>query len=260
MACDRPLEAIDRPKVRLFVDAALEAGATVGLSAERAHYLNHVMRERRGGAVALFNGRDGEWRAAIDTVERGWCSLTVSERLRPQVRDTDLWLVFAPVKRARIDFIAEKATELGVAALQPVFTRFTVVAKVNVARLAANATEAAEQCGRLTVPRVLEPQPLGQLLAEWPPERRLLWTDESGAGAPADRALCAAAPGPWAVLIGPEGGFAPEERAALAGLPPAVAVSLGPRILRADTAVVAALSLWQHYLGDWRAERSPPDG
>jgi 16S rRNA (uracil1498-N3)-methyltransferase len=252
--------ACNRPKVRLFVDEALEAGATIGLSAERAHYLNHVMRERRGGAVALFNGRDGEWRATIDAVDRGWCSLTVAERLRLQARDADLWLAFAPVKRARIDFIAEKATELGVAVLQPVFTRFTAVERVNSARLVANATEAAEQCGRLTVPRVMESRPLGRLLAEWPSERRLMWADESGAGAPAERALGGAEPGPWAVLVGPEGGFAPEERTAMARLPAAVAVSLGPRTLRADTAVVAALSLWQHYLGDWRAAGPPAPG
>ncbi len=244
--------ACPRPKVRLFVDQSLAAGATIGLSAERAHYLNHVMRSRRGGAVALFNGRDGEWRATIDAVERGWCSLSVAERLRPQGAEPDLRLAFAPVKRARIDFIAEKATELGVATLQPVFTRFTSVARVNTARLVANATEAAEQCGRLTVPRVLEPCSLERLLEGWPSERRLMWADESGTGATPERALGQAEAGPWAVLVGPEGGFAPEERAALERLPFAVAVSLGPRMLRADTAVVAALSLWQHYLGDWR--------
>ena len=241
-----------RPNVRLFVDADLVADGTVGLSSERAHYLNHVMRLRRGDEVSVFNGRDGEWLARIDAFGRGWCSLAVDEFLRPQQDPPDLWLVFAPVKRARIDFIAEKATELGVAAIQPVFTRFTVVERVNCDRLRANAREAAEQCRRLTVPRVFEPETLDRLLGGWPSERRLMFGDEAGDGIAVSEALARADGGPWAVLIGPEGGFAPEERAALKRLPFAVGVALGPRILRADTAAVAALTLWQQYLGDWR--------
>ncbi len=241
-----------RPKVRLYVEADLVARGTVGLSAERAHYLNHVMRLGRGDEIGLFNGRDGEWRAVIDAVGRGWCSLTVAAALAPQTQVPDLWLVFAPVKRARIDFIAEKATELGVSALLPVFTRYTVVERVNRERLEANAREAAEQCGRLGLPEVFEAEALSALLSRWPSERRLMVCDESGAGVAPERALAGARAGPWAVLVGPEGGFAPDERGTLARLPFAVAVDLGPRTLRADTAVVAALSLWQHYLGDWR--------
>ena len=244
--------SLGRPKVRLFVEAELAVGLTIGLIPERSHYLNHVMRLGKGDEVCLFNGRDGEWRAAIDAFGRGWCSLTVNERLRPQEGVADLWLVFAPIKRARIDFIAEKATELGVAALRPVFTRFTDVGRVNCERLRANCREAAEQCGRLTLPEVFEPEPLGDLLGRWPSERRLMFCDEKGAGVPAGAALSGAEGGPWAVLVGPEGGFAPDELVELRRLPFALGVTLGPRILRADTAAVAALSLWQHHLGDWR--------
>ncbi len=244
--------SLERPKVRLFVEADLVADRAIGLAPERAHYLNHVMRLGRGDEIRLFNGRDGEWRAAIDACGRGWCSLSVMECLRPQRDGADLWLLFAPIKRARIDFVAEKATELGVAALRPVFTRFTVVGRVNRERLEANCREAAEQCGRLTLPRVFEPEPLADVLGGWPSERRLMFCDETGAGAPVGEALSGAVGGPWAVLVGPEGGFAPDERATLRRLPFALGVTLGPRTLRADTAAVAALSLWQHHLGDWR--------
>ena len=244
--------ACPRPNVRFFVDQSLAAGATIGLSAERAHYLNHVMRSRRGEALALFNGRDGEWRARLDAVERGWCSLSIAEQLRPQSVEPDLWLAFAPVKRARIDFIAEKATELGVAALQPVFTRLTSVDRVNTAHLVANATEAAEQCGRLTVPDCAAPVALDQRLADWPPARRLMLCDVSGGGAPVAEALGKASPGPWAVIIGPEGGFAREEIEAMAAMSGTVRVSFGTRILRADTAVAAALACLQALAGDWR--------
>jgi 16S rRNA (uracil1498-N3)-methyltransferase len=240
---------------RLYVEQALSGGATVGLEAAQSHYLHNVLRLAAGDRVHLFNGRDGEWRGRIDGVGRGWCSVSVVERLRAQAEPCDLWLVFAPVKRARIDFIAAKATELGVAALVPVFTEHTDVARVNAERLRANAVEAAEQCGRLTVPAVHEAAGFVELMQGWPDERRLLVCDETGAGAPALDALTAAGGGkssPWAVLIGPEGGFSSSELDLLGEKTIVTRIGLGPRILRADTAAVAALACWQAVLGDWR--------
>jgi 16S rRNA (uracil1498-N3)-methyltransferase len=210
------------------------------------------MRLKRGDEIAVFNGRDGEWRAAIEGFGRGWCSLDLRERSRAQTAVPDLWLLFAPIKRARVDFIAEKATELGAAELMPVITRYTAIRRVNTQRLRANAIEAAEQCGRLSVPEVHEPEALEAWLARWPPERRLLFCDESGAGAEPAAALARAEPGPWAILIGPEGGFDEAERRMIRELPGACAISLGPRTLRAETAAMVALGLWQSYLGDWR--------
>ncbi len=239
------------PKIRLFVDAGLAEGAVVGLGHTQAHYLTGVMRLRAGDVVALFNGRDGEWSARIEGAGRGWCSLAVETRLRVQAAEPDLWLLFAPVKRARIDFVAQKATELGVSRLVPVQTRHTQVDRVNDERLRANAIEAAEQCGRLTVPEVAEAVKLDRLLRDWPVGRRILLCDESGTAPPAAQALGAAEPGPWAVLIGPEGGFAGDELETLRRLVSVTAISLGPRILRADTAAISALTLWQALLGDW---------
>ncbi len=247
------------PKTRLYVEEPLAEGQAVGLAAAQAHYLGTVLRLGRGDAVALFNGRDGEWRAAIDGIGRGWCSLAVAERTRAQSAAPDLWLCFAPVKRARIDFVASKATELGVARLCPVLTRHTAVERVNTERLRANAIEAAEQCGRLDVPEVAAPVALDALLADWPESRRLMVCDETGRAPAIDAALApfaGAPPGPWAVLTGPEGGFAAAELDALAKRPFVIPVGLGPRILRADTAAVAALACWQARLGDWRSR--PP--
>ncbi len=247
------------PKFRLFVEEVLAAGQAVGLAAAQAHYLGTVLRLGRGEAVAMFNGRDGEWRATIDGIGRGWCSLAVHERLRVQHSAPDLWLAFAPIKRARIDFVAAKATEMGVSALRPVITRHTAVARVNTERLRANAIEAAEQCGRLDVPDVAEPVTIDALLADWPADRHLMVCDETGRAPSVDDALApfaGAAPGPWAVLTGPEGGFAEAELDALAKTPFVIPVGLGPRILRADTASVAALACWQARLGDWRPRPS----
>ena len=171
---------------------------------------------------------------------------------RPQRRPPDLWLLFAPVKKARTDSIVEKATELGVARLQPVFTRYTSSERLRADRLRAHAVEAAEQCGETWVPELAEPAKLGALLDGWDPARRLMFCDEERSAVPAASALAAAKPGPWAVLTGPEGGFAPEEALRLRALPWVLPVTLGPRILRADTAVVAALTMWQAALGDWR--------
>ena len=239
-------------KIRLFVEADLAEGAAVALSREQAHYLFSVMRLGAGDAVRLFNGRDGEWRAEVAETGRRTGRLVAAERTRRQTAPPDLWLLFAPVKKARTDFIAEKACEMGCRRVLPVFTRHTNAERVKRDRLAAHAVEAAEQCGLLSVPEVAEPAPLERVIADWPDGRRLMFCDESGQGPPAQAALRAAGDGPWAVLIGPEGGFAPEEAERLRAHPGAVAVSLGPRVLRADTAAVAALALWQATLGDWR--------
>lgn len=241
-------------KIRLFVEQALAAGAAVGLSPERAHYLRSVLRLSTGVSLRLFNGRDGEWQARLEELGKGWASCAVERRTRRQQPEPDLWLVFAPIKRARIDFVAQKATELGVSALWPVFTRLTAVGRVNVGRLRANAIEAAEQCERLSVPEVFAPAEIGALLGRWPAERRILLCDESGTGVPIAEALRAApaGPAPWAVMIGPEGGFAADELDRLRNLPIVNAVGLGPRVLRADTAALAALACWQALAGDWR--------
>jgi len=251
-----------RIATRLHCEASLCPGQELGLDHTRAHFLRSVLRLRRGAELAVFNARDGEWRARIDGLGKGWCSLAVIERLRPPQSEPDLWLVFAPIKRARIDFLAEKATELGVAVLQPVMTSYTAVGRVNRERLAANAREAAEQCGRLSVPEVREPVEFGALLADWPSGRHILLCAESGAAEPIAEALMRlrddGAGGPWAVMLGPEGGFAESELDALRDLPFVTAVGLGPRILRADTAAVAALACWQAVLGDGR--RCPSGG
>jgi len=243
---------MDQPlKLRLFIDAPLEAGGAVALDADQAHYLCNVMRAPQGSALAVFNGRDGEWRAVLAETGKKKALLAIEAPLRPQQDEPDLWLLFAPVKRARIDFIAEKATELGVSVLQPVFTKHTVMSRVNDDRLRAIAIEAAEQCERLSIPEVRDPLSLDALLEGWPEGRRLILLDEGGGGRPVAEALADLPPGPAAVLVGPEGGFAKTELDALRSLSFAVPVGLGPRILRADTAVVAALSCFQAICGDW---------
>lgn len=248
-------------RIRLFVEADLAARGTVGLSSEQAHYLRHVMRLDSGDSVLLFNGRDGEWAGRIEGLKRGWCSVALLSRVRPQDEVLDLWLVFAPIKRARLDFLVAKATELGVSALWPVFTRHTSVARVNTERLRANAVEAAEQSERLSVPEVFEPADLSEVLARWPESRRVLLLDESGQAAPVsdalerERADDKAGAAPWAVMVGPEGGFARGELDALRRLPFVTPVSLGPRVLRSDTAALAGLACWQAMVGDWRLKR-----
>ncbi len=222
---------------------------------EQSHYLLNVMRAGPGHAVALFNGRDGEWRGSIDSVRRTRCAVAVETRLREQAPEPGPWLLFAPLKRAGTDLVAEKATELGAELLWPVFTRFTAAGRVNEQRLLANAVEAAEQCERLTVPEVRPPAPLEQILAEWPSGRQLLVLDETGTGCPIADIAARTPPGPVAFLTGPEGGFAKTELDALRDLPFAVAVGLGPRVLRAETAALAALACWQALHGDWRTPR-----
>ena len=238
-------------KIRLYVNVALSPMRQVVLPREATHYLLNVMRAGAGTMVELFNGVDGTWLAELtDPAKRG-AGLTCRDLLRPQSQLPDLWLLFAPIKKARTDFIAEKACEMGCRQIQPVFTKFTNAERVKVDRLQAHAVEAAEQCGLDGVPAVIDPAPLDRVLAEWPQDRRIMFCDESGAGTSAAQALTEAGAGPWAILIGPEGGFADAEAARLRAMPQAVPVSLGPRILRADTAAVAALTVWQSVLGDW---------
>ena len=244
---------------RLYVEEDLTAGAVVGVNHQQAHYLRSVLRLGRGAAIALFNGRDGEWLAELEGLGKGWASLAVQSRIREQSESPDVWLVFAPIKRARIDFLAEKATELGCRRLLPVMTRFTAMERVNVERLRANAREAAEQCERLDVPLVEAPQPLAKLLEAWPPERRLFVCSERGTAPPLGDALAkAAGPQPAAVMTGPDGGFAESELATMARLPFVTLVGLGPRILRSDTAALAALAVWQSVQGDSSARPPSP--
>jgi len=221
----------------------------------QAHYLFGVMRLGPDAEVRLFNGRDGEWAARVSEAGRKRGVLTCIAQSAPQLNPPDLWLLFAPIKKARTDFIVEKATELGAARICPVLTEYTNAERVRVDRLQAHAIEAAEQCGGTFVPEVAEPQKLSKLLDTWDRGRMILHCDEAIAGSGMTPGLEQFAPGePWAILIGPEGGFSPAERQRLdTHLEGSVLrFSLGPRILRADTAAVAALTLWQASLGDWR--------
>ena len=237
--------------IRLHVASDLSADAGIVLGKEQSHYLANVMRLKEGETVALFNGRDGEWSATIERVAKSGVALHARARTRPQAAEPDLWLLAAPIKKDRIDLVAEKAAELGVSRLWPVLTRRTAMSRVNTERLAAHMVEAAEQCERLSVPEVSEPAPLDKAVADWDPGRPLLFLDEGGTGAPIAAALAGLRPGKLAVLVGPEGGFDESERALLARLPFAVPVGLGPRILRAETAAIAALAVVQALLGDW---------
>jgi 16S rRNA (uracil1498-N3)-methyltransferase len=237
---------------RLFVEAELGDGATVPLAREQANYLLNVLRLRHDAGVLVFNGSDGEWRARIEVAGKRKAGLIIAARTRSQAGGPDLHYLFAPLKRARLDYIVQKATEMGVARLQPVLTRHTVAERVNGDRMRANVIEAAEQCGILRVPEVAAPERLERVLASWDVSRRLIFCDEGAPIADPVSALRDLAPAPLAVLIGPEGGFAPEEREALIALPFVVRIAMGPRIMRADTAAVAALALVNAVLGDWR--------
>jgi len=242
---------------RLYVDAPLDVGLTVKLAAPQAHYLLHVLRLKPGDAVLAFNGRTGEWRARLDGPAKRSASLTVEARSRVQTMPADLHYWFAPLKHLRLDYMVQKAVEMGASRLQPVITRHTQVARVNVDRMRANAIEAAEQCGILTLPEISVPEPLEQAVAKREPARLLVFCDEDAEAKDPVAALEGAkrnrrSPMPLALLVGPEGGFAEEERAALLRAPNVLRLALGPRILRADTAAVAALALVQAVLGDWR--------
>ncbi|WP_164155352.1 16S rRNA (uracil(1498)-N(3))-methyltransferase [Sandarakinorhabdus rubra] len=228
---------------RLFVGDGLSAGAAITLPAPQSHYLANVMRRQPGDMVRLFNGRDGEWAARVASLAKKAVTLVPERQSAAQEVPPDLWLCAAPLKKGRIDWLAEKACELGVARLLPVVTARTVVDRLNLDRLMAHMVEAAEQCGRTALPDLAEAVPLARLLKDWPRERALIFADETGGEALA--ATLSLVPAPAAILIGPEGGFTAEERAAIRAHPAAVPVSLGPRILRADTAAIAAVAVWQ---------------
>ncbi len=239
---------------RLFVDQPLRTGAAVPLEPGQAHYLRDVLRLRAGDPVLAFNGREGEWQGVLDAGGKRGAALRIEAQTRPQEGGADLHYLFAPLKRARLDYMVQKAVEMGVARLVPVMTRHTQAERVNVARMRANAVEAAEQCGVLRLPEVGDPVPLAGALAALAPERLLIFCDEDAPVADPAAALGGATgASALAVLVGPEGGFAADERDALLARRNIVRLALGPRILRADTAAVAALALVQAVLGDWRA-------
>jgi 16S rRNA (uracil1498-N3)-methyltransferase len=242
---------------RLFVAAPLHTGASVALDPSQANYLRNVLRRKAGDGVLVFNGRDGEWRARLAETGKRGVSLAVEGLARAQTAALDLHYLFAPLKHARLDYMVQKAVELGASRLQPALTRHGQVTRVNLDRMQANAIEAAEQCGILTLPEIAAPVPLAELLAERDPTRLLVFCDEDAEVRDPVAALAAARPPSGgspslALLVGPEGGFADDERAALLRLPNVVRLALGPRILRADTAAVAALALVGAALGDWQ--------
>ena len=249
---------MEKAIVRLYVDQPLGAGQSVPLTRDQAHYLFGVMRQAAGAAVALFNGRDGEYLAHVQEAGKRGGVLVCATQTRPLQAPPDLWLLFAPIKKARTDFIVEKAAEMGAARICPVQTALTNAARIRRDRLQAHVIRAVEQCGGTFVPEVAEMRRLSARLSDWPPDRRLMFCDEALAGA--GRALPVTGGGgkddggKWAILIGPEGGFSASERDRLCAMPGACAVSLGPRVLHADTAVVAAMTVWQQALGDWRAD------
>jgi len=245
-------------RIRLFVEDDLVSGDGFTLGRDQSHYLQNVMRRAVGDRVALFNGRDGEFWAELTEMRRGAVSLSLGERFREQSPEPDLWLVFAPIKRAAVDFMTTKATELGVSRIVPVITARTNSERVNIRRLRANAIEAAEQSERLSIPEIDEPVRFPALLERWPNIRRLLVGDETGTGRPIVEVATELTenPHPLAVMTGPEGGFAPDELDQLRDVPFVTPVGLGPRVLRADTAALAALAVVQAAAGDWRSGRA----
>jgi 16S rRNA (uracil1498-N3)-methyltransferase len=243
-------------EARLYVGGRLALGGPIELETGQAHYLRAVLRLGRGAAVAGFNAVDGEWLCRISEVGRSRVWLTVERQLRVPEYEPDLWLLFAPIKRARLDWLVEKATELGASALLPVWTARTQSERLNLGRLRAHAVEAAEQSERLSVPELHPPEALDRVLAAWAAERRLMVCDESGAGEPISEAASRLEAGPLALLIGPEGGFDQTELDALGKLSFVTRIGLGPRVLRAETAAVAALAVFQAIAGDWRRTRT----
>ena len=237
---------------RLWTMSDLAPGGAVPLSAGQTHHLRTVLRLGPGAPVAAFNASDGEWLCRIGDTAGRRTALVVERRLRPAAAEPDLWLLFAPIKRVRLDWLVERATELGASALLPVWTRHTQIERLNLDRLRAHAIAAAEQSERLSVPDLRSPRALAAVLAEWPAERRLFVCDETGAGEPVGIAAARLGPGPTALLTGPEGGFDETELDRLGKLFFVTRVGLGPRVLRADTAAVAALSAFQAIAGDWR--------
>lgn len=237
---------------RLFVEASLDAGGTIALERAAAHYLMSVLRLGEGDSVLVFNGRDGEWQGTLAPSGRKSADLRLVTRTRPQPESGGPHLLFAPLKHARLDYMVQKAVEMGVGRLQPVLTRRTVASRVNLERMRANAIEAAEQCGVLAVPEIDAEAKLADALSALPPERLLVFCDEDAPISDPSEALLQSGGGEIALLIGPEGGFDPAEREAILARSNVCRLSLGPRILRADTAAVAALAVIQASLGDWR--------
>ncbi|MBY0558377.1 16S rRNA (uracil(1498)-N(3))-methyltransferase [Hyphomicrobium sp.] len=242
----------DLTSERLFVDVDLAAAKLLELEPPQAHYLTGVLRLRPGAKLLVFNGRDGEWVATLAETHKRRVTLQVEEQTRPQESGPDIDYLFAPLKRSRLDYMVQKATEMGAARLKPVITERTVAERVNSERMRANVIEAAEQCGILQVPAVEPPAKLDDVLDDWDDARRLIYCDEHEQLSDPIRTLEKLPAGPLAVLIGPEGGFSPRERERLVGKPYVVPLSLGPRIMRADTAAVAALAIVNAVLGDWR--------
>ena len=246
-----PTRAAYSPALANPLTARMGKGINTTLDEGQTHYLLYVLRAEAGNLVSLFNGRDGEWLAEITAAAQRGVTATCRRHTQAQRGTPDIWLAFAPVKKTPSDYLVQKAAELGVSVLQPVFTRRTIVGRINEERMAANAVEAAEQSGRLTVPEVRSGISFDKLLASWPQDRRLLFCDEGGDAKSMTQAARESRGGPSAILTGPEGGFDPQERAALRALPFVVPVTLGPRILRADTAALAALAIWQAVAGDF---------
>lgn len=242
------------PKYRLFVEQPLAMGISFPMGEAQSHYLSHVLRLHEGDAVRLFNGKDGEWLAEIAEVRKKQVTLRIMKVLKAHYTSPDLWLAFAPIKHGRIDWLVEKATELGVSRLIPVMTEHTMVSRVNIDRLRAHAVEAAEQSGRLEVPILENAVSLTTLLSGWPKERILIYGDEQGTGKPANEVLGQMKRAPYAALVGPEAGFSASEHVALKRMG-AMPVSLGPRVMRADTAALALITVMQSWLGDWH---TPP--
>lgn len=232
---------------RLFVDQPLAEGLVLTLDGAPANYLANVMRVKAGAPVRLFDDSTGEWLAEVAEAGRRAVTLRLTAKLREREAVPDLWLLFAPIKKDRLHYLVEKATELGAARLQPVITARAIVDRPNPERLRAHMIEAAEQCDRTALPELGDPTKLAPFLAAWPADRQLIFADEKGGSAFAE----VVRPGPAAILIGPEGGFTDEERAAIRAVPRATPVSLGPRILRAETAAAAALAAWMSHAGDW---------
>lgn len=249
----RGLAAYDFTTKRLFVEHSLAPDGAIDAGRPLVNRLLNVLRMREGDAVLLFNGRDGEWRARLEDVGRRSCTLRIEDRTREQTEPGDLWLCFAPLKHARLDYMVQKTVEMGASRLLPTLTQRTQATRVNLERMRANAIEAAEQCGVLSLPGIDEPTRLDTLLAGWDQERRLIFCDEGAAPGDPLGALRGLEPGPLGLLIGPEGGFSETEREGLRARDLVTAIPLGPRILRADTAAVAALAVVQAALGDWRA-------
>lgn len=236
---------------RLYVTADLHAGAEIALDAAQTNYLINVLRLGAGAVIHAFNGRDGEWHTTLTRRGKREAALQVERQTRAQAGGPDIYYLFAPLKRARLDYMVQKATELGVARLQPVMTQHTAAERINLDRMRANVVEAAEQCGILRIPEIVDPAPLVRILDTWDPHRHLIFCDEDAPVADPIAALRALPRGPLAVLIGPEGGFSEAERRSLIDRPDTARIALGPRIMRADTAAVAALALVNATLGDW---------